>query len=38
MISFKINLSYHDVASNTGLREDMIHLSYHVSYPDHQTD
>jgi len=38
MISFKINLSYLDLASNTRLRQVMIQLSYLVSYLDHQMD
>jgi hypothetical protein len=37
MISSKINLSYHVGSPNTELRQDMIQLSYHFSYPAHQT-
>jgi hypothetical protein len=36
-ISLRINLSYHVATSNTGLRQDMKQLSYHVFYLAHQT-
>jgi hypothetical protein len=38
MIRFKINLSYPAATLNTRLRQDMILLSYPVSYPAHQAD
>jgi len=38
MISFIINLSYHEFSSITELGHDMIQLSYYASYPDYQAD